>query len=343
MRKKTVNIVIFSLVVVLIVAIAIYLTMINQTKRNADGTVGNLAGNLYNGGLFAQNDDTVYFANSFDANYLYQMKADESQIHRLNLVTVNNILTAGNRIYYFQPTQTGTAGFGFLTTQNAFYLSDLNGNNVKELYRGFVVRGQLLGNSLYLLTGSLSTPTLYEVPIDGSKERFLSDSYVDPSCVIGNAIYFCDYANNFTLNALTDPPFTIRTVESGYSFWSPIAEGDYLYYMDPLNNYRLCRYSIHTGEAEFLTQERIDCFNLSSGYLYYQTNDPISPALYMMRTSDLTSTVLAEGNYTALHLTSNYLYFQKYGDPTVTYHAMLGSLDYSVFEAAQRVAMAATN
>ena len=104
------------------------------------------------------------------------------------------------------------------------------------------------------------------------------------------------------------------------------------------NNYRLCRYSLSRNEIEVLTNERIDCFNVGYGYVYYQVNGE-EACLKCMRDDGSDSWVIAEGNYTAINMTSQYVYFQMFGDDSSWYHSPLGSQSYSGFDAARQAAL----
>ena len=80
---------------------------------------------------------------------------------------------------------------------------------------------------------------------------------------------------------------------------------------------------------EVLTEDRVECFNVGEGYIYYQCNSQTAPALKMMRTDGTGLTVIAEGNYTNINMTSKYVYFQEFGSEASLYHSEIGSVFYS--------------
>ena len=47
---------------------------------------------------------------------------------------------------------------------------------------------------------------------------------------------------------------------------------------------------------------------------------------------------IAEGNFTAIHQTSNYVYFKEFGDEKTLYHMPIHSTTYDVFGGAQAAA-----
>ena len=89
---------------------------------------------------------------------------------------------------------------------------------------------------------------------------------------------------------------------------------------------------------EVLTEERIDSFNVGYGYVYYQVNGE-EACLKCMRDDGSDSWVIAEGNYTAIHMTSQYVYFQMFGETSTWYHSPLGTWTYSSFDGAREAAL----
>ena len=58
------------------------------------------------------------------------------------------------------------------------------------------------------------------------------------------------------------------------------------------------------------------------------------PGLYFMSTDGSGVTLIANGEFTDINMTSRYVYFRDFFDETVTYHAITGSPNYSAFSAA---------
>ena len=111
-----------------------------------------------------------------------------------------------------------------------------------------------------------------------------------------------------------------------------------VYYLDVAENYRLCRYSLSQNVVEVLTNERVDCFNVGNGFIYYQTNGN-EPALKCMRADGSNVQTIAQGIYTAINMTSQYVYFKEFGNEINMYHSYLGSSTYEEFIAARNAAM----
>jgi hypothetical protein len=339
MTKQVKIILILLPIVVIISGLFLWNYLANRIQDNPPGTIGNSAGNLHNGGLFCEYDGTVYFSNAFDNGHLYAMDPNEDNIRKLSDLTISNILAAGNRLYFYQPAQASVGGFGFIHSPETFIVSSLDGSERSEMMRNPITSAQLIGNHVYLYNMGAMSPTLYRVKTNGSEEEKLSSAYMDPTCVLGTTFYYGDMADHFALYAYDTLSGSSRPVTSSITVYNPIIDGDYIYYMDVTNDYRLCRFSVSSETVDVLTRDRVDCFNIGRGYLYYQKNSSDSPALMMMNADGSNPQIVAEGNFTAIHITSSYVYFQAFGFPEVTYHAALGHAGYSTFDGAQAEAL----
>jgi hypothetical protein len=339
MTKPLKNLLVLLSIVIIVSGLVIWNYLANRIQENPVTTVGNTAGNLHNKGLFCEFNGTVYFSNAFDSGNLYAMNPDESNIRKLDDIQISNILAAGNRLYFYQPSQAGTSGFGFLNSPETFIAGDLDGSDRTELLRTPITSAQLIGNYVYLYHEGAERPALTRVHIKGREEKKIAADYMDPTCVSGTAFYYGDRSEHFALYAYDTQSGKARQVTSAITVYNPIIDGDYIYYMDVTNDYRLCRFSVTSEAVDVMTKDRVDCFNIAGNYIYYQKNSPDSPALMMMEIDGSNPQILAAGNFTAINVTSSYVYFQAFGFPEVTYHAPLGYASYETFDAAQVVAL----
>jgi len=332
--KKPLKIALLVTTAILLVLLMVWALFAQRISLNPAGTVGNRAGNLYNEGLFCEYDGVVYFANTFIDGGLYSMSPDESSIRRINTLKVRNILAGGNYLYYFETgTLSSESDFGLLPGTVSLNRCGLNGSRNTALSRDLLSAGQLVDNYLYLMTSNGTTNSFYKIKIDDSDKQVLTDQVINPSCVSNGYIYYSGSADHYLhqLNTATDTDRIIWEEQ----IWNPIVEGDYVYYMDVSNNYRLCRYALSSGTVQVLTEDRVDCFNVGSGYIYYQKNDAVNPQLIFMYADGSNPQALASGNFTHINMTSRYVYFQAFEDTHTMYHAMIGSGLYEIFNAAQ--------
>ncbi len=323
-----------TLIVLGIILIALILLLVisflaERVPMNPPGTIGNTAGNLNNGGLFCEYDGTVYFSNASDLGRLYAMDVDETNVQKLSDLHIQNILAGGDFLYYFQLGDTNGDSFGNLIAMNSFNRSDLKGNHVTGLTRDHVVTAQLVDNYLYLLTVDKEGPHFTKMKIDKSDIVTLTDANINPACAVDGIIYYNGTENNHYLYGLDTATDATFEVWKG-NIWYPIVNGDYMYYMDVAENYRLCRYSLSRDVIEVLTNDRVDCFNVGNGYVYYQKSGD-TPQLKCMQTDGSNVMVVAEGVYNSIHMTSQYVYFRAFDDESRMYHSYIGSAGYDVF------------
>lgn len=335
--KKSVKITLGVIIAGLVIGAGVLAMLSQRIVMNPEGTVGNTAGNLNNDGRFCEYDGTVYFLNSFEGGGLFAMNPDESDIRRLNTLEVRNILAGGKYLYYYH---TGisydNAGFEGALGMRALQRCRLNGSNSDSLTTNMIVTAQLVDNYLYILSTSNSGPSFYKVKMDNSDLVHLADYEINPACAEDGIIYYNGTQGNHFLYALDTSTDAAREIWRG-NLWYPVLEGDYVYYLDVANDYRLCRYSRSQDLIEVLAQDRVECFNVGGGYVYYQTNGP-DAALKCMRTDGSDSTVIATGVYRHINMTSQYVYFQEFRDNATIYHSPLGSSSYEAFEAARSAA-----
>jgi len=338
MKAKTKNIIFIIIFLLIIITLMILNIFTGGISLNPDGTVGNTAGNLNNSGLFCENDGKVYFSNSFDHGVIYVMDADESNLRRLNSMQARNILAGGSYLYYFQLGSSGDAGIGNIVSSKSFIRMNTNGKQTTGIIRETVVSAQLVDNYLYLLIAGDKTPELHKIKIDGSESEVLADYEINPVSVENGIIYYNGTRMDHYLYGLNTSNGSTSVIWRG-NLWYPCVEGSYVYYLDVENNYRLCRYNMDQDIIEVLTDDRVDCFNVGNSYIYYQKNSETEPQLKCMRTDGSNVYIIAEGNYTNINMTSQYVYFQTYGDDISTFHAPLGGTDYSIFTAASTSAL----
>lgn len=330
MNKTVKAVLIIGICVLLLAALGTASAFLNRVPMNPSGTIGNTAGNLNNEGLFCEFDGRVYFSNTADQGRLYSMNPDETDVKLLNQMKIRNILAGGNYLYFYQTESASDSGFEQIQGMRSFCRSRLDGKDVVTMTRDYVMTGQLVNNYLYLLTAKSTTVSFYKLKLDKSEQVDLADYNINPACARNGIIYYNGTQDDhylYTLNTANDAPSVLWRG----NLWFPTLDGDYIYYLDVANDYRLCRYALNENEVHVLTNDRVDCFNVGNGYIYYQKNDRQNPQLKCMMLDGSGSQVIAEGNYTHINMTSRYVYFQEFGEDSVTYHTPIGSSVYSVF------------
>jgi hypothetical protein len=340
MKKKWIIPVIAGSLLLILVIVNVVNAFLSRVPSNDISVTGNTAGNLNNGGLFAEADGKVYFSNAYDGGRLYSMNADETEVKRLTGSRVSSINVGGKFLYYYMDNSNGGTGFGYVIRSFGLYRSRLDGSRLKCLDRSAAVTLQLVGDYVYYQRYNNKDFTkLYKVKTDKSEMQLVSDTIINPNACNNGTIYFNGTEKDHYLYGLDTRTDSVYTVYKG-NLWFPAYHNNYIYYMDVSSNYRLCRYSLVDNTVEILTTDRVDTFNVGDFFIYYQKNSAESPALMRMELDGSNPEVVAEGNYTNINLTSSYAYFNAFGEETPVYRTpVYGNINVTPFTAAEQAAL----
>lgn len=335
MKQKMKVILILTGIVVVFAGMLVVNFFANRIPQNPSGTVGNTAGNLYNGGYFCEDSEgRVFFSNSYDNGTLYVMNANETEVEKLSSNTVKSINTGGDYLYYYMSDSSASTGLGFVRRVIGVYRSGKDGKDPDTLSRDPAGTLLLVDNHLYVQSVPDSGGVhLLKISTDGEEETLLSTDKIYPASVYNGRIYYNDNANShFLYQWDTNTDATAIVVK--YNMWNPIRQGDYIYFMDILEDYRLCRYHLSEDVIEVLTTDRVDTYNITDQYIYYQKSSETQPGLMRISLDGSEEVMIAEGVYNNINTTSYNVYFQEFGNSVTTYRVAHGSTEVSEFLAA---------
>ena len=329
------NILLITIPVVLFAALFTWSYVSKKVPENPAGTVGNTAGNLNNGGLFCEDDGKVYFANAYDNYALYVMNPDETDVKKLSNAQVSSLNAAGNFLYYYQSSSSASDHFSSMFRTNGVYRSKKNGKSSVCLKRVPSPSLSLWDNTIFYQSYSTKTGTsLCRIDIDKDNYEEIQNYVINPASIQDHKIYFGGTGKDHYLYTMDTDTNSIAAIFMG-DVYNPIVQGEYVYYMDISSDYRLCRYSLYSQTVEILTEDRLDFFNVTGDYIYYQKSDAKEPALKRIYTDGTGEEVVAPGVYENINATSQYVYFNAYDTPSPVFHTPLyGPVQVETFSAA---------
>lgn len=338
MKRKIIISICIVCVILVCAGLAVTNYIMHRIPENPAGTVGNTSGNLYNNGLFCENDGYVYFANAYDANALYRMRPDESDIEKIIYTEVSSINADSSSLYYYQGGSGSGTGLGFLVSTSGIYrASKKDPTNSACLDR---VNGKyvlLVDNDVYY-TSSGDEISLKKVSIDGKNKDVLLTLDILPVSVQNSTFYYMNNANDLHLMALDLKTKSTRQVLA-QDVYMPIIEGGTVYGIDIHDNYSLMSINTSDGSKTLLDSDRVDMLNAADSYIYYQTSGD-TPQLKRIRRDGTGMEVVAEGTYNNINATSQYVYFTKYGAATPVYKTPVsGAVNVTTFDAASQAAL----
>lgn len=284
----------------------------NKTYYNSDFVNGNSAGNLYNGGLFCEKNGTVYFANPDDLYRLYSMDSKGSNLKKLSNDSVSYINVDDHYIYYVRNSEVKKIDI-FSTKTDALCRIPIKGGNVLILDEAPCMYASLIGNSIfYLHYDEDDATTLYKVDIDGKNLKQLQNYYVFTCSSQDKYFYYNGMKTDGNIYQYDTTTGNISMIYecNGYK---PIINGkDDIYYLDADRDNALVHTNPQYNNPITITTDSVDCYNIYGSYIYYQRYSEDSPAFCMIKNDGTDFSVITQGNYSNIHITSYYIYFMDY-------------------------------
>lgn len=332
--KKIWKRLLFILCIILIAGAVFIIRYINRFKYNDSFVNGNTAGNLYNDGYFCEHNGIVYFANPSDHDCLYSMNPDGTDIKKLVNQSVSYINVDDHYIYYCKLQGRSDSAFSFLPINtNSLCRLRIDGKGEPEILDSDpCMYASLVGNYIYYLHYDKEKgTTLYKIKIDGTgKEQVAKESFFTAS-TDGKYIYYNGLNDNHNVYQLDTTTDQSSVIYEG-NCWMPIKSGNTLYYLDCENDYRIARAELTTGEQTFVTDCRVDCYNVYGDKIFFQKNDAASPAFCCINTDGTGYQEIKNGNYTSIQVTSRYVYFTDFSNKIIYYTSTSNPGNIQIFQ-----------
>ena len=173
--------------------------------------------------------------------------------------------------------------------------------------------------------------TFYEVGIDGADSHQVDKTPYRPCSVVGQYIYFNGVSNDHNIWRFDTVTDTSELVLKG-NYYMPAVIGDTIFFLDNENNYTLASTDLSGSSAiTTLSDDRIDCYNITGNYIYFQRNSTSTPALCRMKTDGSDYTVIAEGNYTNINATETDVYFRDFASGVMYKTPIADPSDVEIF------------
>lgn len=325
--NKRLKQVLISVIVISLLTILVVLTKLSsRLPENPIDYAGNTAGNLYNRGLFAEDDTYIYFANTADAFRLYRATHDLEEITRLSKDSVEYInpdATASN-IYYsrisYRQNLGGNTAFDLLDT--GIYRFDTQNEVLSRLYPNACGMVLLGGNRLFYQThGDDGNYDLYSLSVSTKKSEAtrITTDYIQPANYRSGLLYHSGVTDDHGLHVL-NPETGSSALFADLDCFQPILTDTGTYFLSLKHNYSLFYLPNTSDAATLISNNRISSYNLSKDetVLFYQIDGGKNNRLCRYDLADQTESVILSGNYKNLNTVSDYLFFTDFHE-TVCY------------------------
>lgn len=320
MNKRVKTILISSIVISCLASTVMLLKISSRLPENPPAYAGNTAGNLYNRGLFAEDENYIYFANPADNYRLYRTTHDLENIVCLNNDSVEyiNLDASSSYLYYsrinYRQNTYGNTVFDILNT--GIYRFGIKNKSLTRLYPdacGLVFLG---GNSLFYQThGKDGNFDLYSIAIDkeDAKSQKITADYITPANYRNGLLYYSGVTGDHALYSLS-PESGTSTYVADLDCYQPIITDSGTYFLSMKHNYSLFYLPNTSDTATLVTGDRVSSYNLSKDgrMLFYQVDDGRNNRLCRYDISSKQETVLRNGDYKNLNTVSDYLFFTDF-------------------------------
>ncbi len=316
-KKQKLPIIPLIIIIILMINVSLF-SIYSRTKKkvpeNPETLVGNSAGNLYNGGYFCEDGETVFFRNPLDKNSLYRMDIYGENIEKMVDVPIAYINNGGDFLYFYYDDNNEEKFMGIAGSMSGIYRYAKNGKSaVTSLDRCVSGCTVLSGNQIYYQHyDNKEGMSIYSVSTEGKDAHQVIDAIINPSCIINTEMYFADEAGGYYLNIYNPTQNTVARFLDMRTYW-PIISANYLFFINVDDNYRLYRYDLSSGSLAKLTDDRVDCYNVYGDMIFYQKNSKKEPALMRMHADGSSPEAIAMGNYTNINCTRTYTYYTECG------------------------------
>ncbi len=317
--KKAIRFIIPITIVLIIAGLAIANYMSKRISKNPSDAMGNTPGNLYSGGMFCENDGTIYFANPYDGGKLYSMTSDCEDITYLSDDHVSYINSYGKYLYYIKNDSEYSTSSSVIFRGQLYGVMRcrLNGSHSEALFSNYCTDLALTGNTLVYNANRNSQLVTYSCQITGKDEKVVYQGDVDNAGTINGTTYYSASLDNHCVYTLDTASGSNSLYMDGNTYMACVID-NILYYIDLDNNYALTTVNLATYARTVLTTDRCISYNVYNNVIFYQSENTASDhRLMRMNIDGSNPTTIINGDATSISCTSRYTFFQLYGSDTL--------------------------
>ncbi|MDF2589725.1 MAG: hypothetical protein K0S41_3566 [Anaerocolumna sp.] len=322
---------------IILAIVLLYFGYVQSTKTiyNNDEATGNSAGNLLNGGLFCEYQDSIYFSNDNDDGALYKMDTPTGKFEKIHEDKVAYINAVGSYLYYsrinHKREESKPSIFAFNNV--GIYRFDIEKNRLKILYDDPSGLTNILGNYVYYQHYNKNEGlTFHSVKIDGQNDKLISKEPIMPLSTNKDLIYYTGTNNDHFIYT-----YNVKTGSSNILYeencYAPIYNNSYIYYMSLTNDYAIYRIDADGSNPTAVVNDRCSTFNITKDgkYMYYQIDDTKNNGINRINLLTGESIIITNGDYKQIHIVGDYVFFRDFSDTNTYYQQIEQTNTLSVF------------
>ncbi len=322
MNKKVKSVLIIILISAILTIFILLFKITSRLPENPADYAGNTGGNLYNRGLFTEDDTYIYFANLADNYRLYRMDKSLENVARLHTDSAEylNLDSASKNLYYsrinYRQNTQGNNAFDLLSM--GIYCLNIKSSGLSRLYGNTCGTVLLAGNHLlYQVHGDDGSYDLYALPTNkkAAKSALITTEPILPVSFRKQHVYYAGAGTDHHLYTYAPDTGSVSAFAEIDCYLPLAAEGG-VFFLSQAHNYYLYFLPDTSDNATLLIKERICAYNLSpdGSTLFYQIDNGRSNRLCRYDISSETETTILEGDYKNLNTVSGYLFFTDFAE-----------------------------
>lgn len=327
-KKKTFRPGVAIVLIILILAgFIVYKVLTSKVYMSAAGTLGNTAGNLYNGGLFCENGSRIFFSNPNDDYTLYSMDKSMGDFKKLYNDYARYINVDENYVFYSRmnnkkdkPSQ---SIFVFYST--GVYRVRKNGSALEMITDKPCGSLMLYDNMLYYQISNDKSNnnalTYYRVDIDGKNEKklFSEDSMV--VSMFDGRLYYAGNLSDQDIHYINPNGNASVAIET--KSYMPIAMEEGIFYISTEENkdgtneskggnkYNIFLVDYEDKERKCIVNKPVSWYNITSDgrYVFFNCDEGDDSAIYMLDRESNETVKIRNGNFKWLNIAGGYCFF----------------------------------
>lgn len=323
-KKKFKNIVTIISVSIIVFSVLFFAKLSNRIVKNRDGAVGNTACNLYNGGLFCEDDERIYFSNLNDSGSLYSMSKQIDDFKYIYEDTVGYLNNTTEYIVYSRMNYTRRDGVKRVLqfSQSGLYrLAKSGRHSIGGIYSFNIGRVGVVGNDIYYQRlekdGNMQ---LYRADLSGKNEEIILDEDIVLGTLTKNRIYYSGGEETHYIHYYDVDSKKNVIVYKGNCL-NPAKVGEHIYFLSLSNNYNLSRIDEMGKNPTILVEDRCSFYNITEDeqYAVYQVDDQKNSRLEIINLSSLEKKTIREGDYNSINIIGNKVFFREFNTDEIYY------------------------
>ena len=228
---------------------------------------GNSTGNLLNGGIVAEDNDWIYYANSSENNTLYKInKSDSTKIKLSDLEWVSHINVLEGWIYFFSAQNEDSMGYIHRIRTDGTDLQKITTSN--DIFR--------VSNNGWIYFKDMMPANngngYFKIKHDGThRQIIMSDEYYYHTPIIENdyILYTFGDSTQLVLYNLINNSNSIITTDI-HTIFNYILVDDWIYYQNGINKIYKMKLD---GSDKSEVIDNVGIFNLNKDYIYFTNSD----------------------------------------------------------------------